>query len=65
VLILKINKKFEPIMVSMNVGYTALFLKSWLKTWAIAFVLAFLASKLLPFVVKRIMKIFIFVEKDA
>ncbi|AIM04922.1 hypothetical protein BAHan_1128 [Bacillus anthracis] len=52
-------------MVSMNVGYTALFLKSWLKTWAIAFVLAFLASKLLPFVVKRIMKIFIFVEKDA
>ncbi|MED2497786.1 DUF2798 domain-containing protein, partial [Bacillus thuringiensis] len=53
------------VMVSMNVGYTALFLKSLMKTWGIAFVLAFLSSKLLPFVVKNIMKIFTFVENDA
>ena len=52
-------------MASMNVGYTDLFLKSWMKTWGIAFVLAYLASNLLPFVVKKIMKIFTFVENDA
>ncbi|MDL2418824.1 DUF2798 domain-containing protein [Bacillus tropicus] len=64
-MILGISSIISFVMVSMNVGYTALFLKSWLKTWAIAFVLAFLASKLLPFVVKKIMKIFTFVENDA
>ena len=64
-MILGISSIISFVMVSMNVGYTALFLKSWIKTWAIAVVLAFFASKLLPFVVKRIMKIFIFVEKDA
>ena len=53
------------VIVSMNVGYTDLFLKTWIKTWGIAFVLAFLTSKLLPFVVKKIMKIFTFVENDA
>jgi len=52
-------------MTSMNVGYTALFLKSWLKAWGIAFVVAFIASNLLPFVVKKIMKMFTFIENEA
>ncbi|PGW28949.1 DUF2798 domain-containing protein [Bacillus cereus] len=64
-MILGISSIISFVMVSMNIGYTALFLKSWMKTWGIAFVLAFLASKLLPFVVKKVMKIFTFVEKDA
>ncbi|GAB6419210.1 DUF2798 domain-containing protein [Bacillus luti] len=64
-MILGISSIISFVMVSMNVGYTDFFLKSWIKTWAIAFVLAFLASKLLPFVVKRIMKVFTFVEKDT
>ncbi|HHP1115432.1 DUF2798 domain-containing protein [Bacillus cereus group sp. MYBK163-2] len=64
-MILGISSIISFVMVSMNVGYTALFLKSWIKTWAIAFILAFLTSKLLPFVVKKIMKIFTFVENDA
>ncbi|WP_312499409.1 DUF2798 domain-containing protein [Bacillus luti] len=64
-MILGISSIISFVMVSMNVAYTDFFLKSWIKTWAIAFVLAFLASKLLPFVVKRIMKVFTFVEKDT
>ncbi|MGG1150084.1 DUF2798 domain-containing protein [Bacillus wiedmannii] len=64
-MILGISSIISFVMVSINVGYTDLFFKSWMKTWGIAFVLAFLTSKLLPFVVKRIMKIFTFVEKDA
>ncbi|MGE8006285.1 DUF2798 domain-containing protein [Lysinibacillus sp. NPDC093216] len=67
---MKINKKFEPlifsvlmilgissiisfVMTSMNVGYTSLFFKSWMKAWGIAFV------------VKKIMKIFTFIENEA
>ncbi|MGM2749797.1 DUF2798 domain-containing protein, partial [Bacillus cereus group sp. Bce010] len=37
-MILGISSIISFVMVSMNVGYTALFLKSWIKTWAIAFV---------------------------
>ncbi|MDR4328289.1 DUF2798 domain-containing protein [Bacillus pseudomycoides] len=64
-MILGISFIISFVMASMNVGYTDLFLKSWMKTWGIAFVLAYLASNLLPFVVKKIMKIFTFVENDA
>ncbi|MFC9540201.1 DUF2798 domain-containing protein [Lysinibacillus sp. NPDC056959] len=64
-MILGISCIISFVMTSMNVGYTAFFLKSWMRAWGIAFVVAFLASNLLPFVVKRIMRIFIFVENKA
>ena len=64
-MILGISCIISFVMTSMNVGYTAFFLKSWMKAWGIAFVVAFVASNLLPFVVKRIMRIFIFVENKA
>ncbi|MFF2176242.1 DUF2798 domain-containing protein [Lysinibacillus sp. NPDC058147] len=64
-MILGISSIISFVMTSMNVGYTALFLKSWMKAWGIAFVVAFIASNLLPFVVKRIMKMFTFIENEA
>ncbi|MEY9973636.1 hypothetical protein ABH966_004036 [Lysinibacillus sp. RC46] len=64
-MILGISSIISFVMTSMNVGYTSLFFKSWMKAWGIAFVVAFLASNLLPFVVKKIMKIFTFIENEA
>ncbi|MFJ7979885.1 DUF2798 domain-containing protein [Lysinibacillus xylanilyticus] len=64
-MILGISSIISFVMTSMNVGYTALFLKSWMKAWGIAFVVAFIASNLLPFVVKKIMKMFTFIENEA
>jgi len=64
-MILGISSIISFVMTSMNVGYTALFLKSWFKAWGIAFVVAFIASNLLPFGVKKIMKMFTFIENEA
>jgi hypothetical protein len=50
------------VLVSVNFGYSTIFLKIWMKIWSEAFVCAFPVAYFLPKGIRTLMKIITFVE---
>jgi hypothetical protein len=53
------------VVVSINFGYSDIFLKTWIVIWCEAFVIAFPSAYILPRGIKRIMNTITFVESNS
>lgn len=52
-------------LVSINMGYNSMFLKTWMKMWSQAFLCAFLAAYFIPQVINYLVSKIKFVETEA
>jgi hypothetical protein len=52
------------ILVSINFGYSNVFIKTWLKMWSEAFICAFPIAYFLPMGIRKVMQLITFVEKE-
>lgn len=50
------------VLVSINFGYSNIFVKTWIRMWSEAFVCAFPAAYFLPKGIRKLMKTITFVE---
>lgn len=53
------------VVVSINFGYSDIFLKTWIVIWSEAFVIAFPAAYFLPRGIKKIMNTIKFVDSNS
>ncbi|WP_147212545.1 DUF2798 domain-containing protein [Oceanobacillus sojae] len=53
------------VLVSINIGYNSSFLGSWLTMWLQAFICAVPCAYYFPKAIRKLMKIFNFVEKET